>query len=150
MTAIDNKIAKGQLTTFVFEQTDVAASQTNATLTIGEVRDTAAGADDQNACDGYVMPWDFEIIGISARASAARSAGTLTLVPTIDGTAVSGLSAVLDGTNTQQHRATAKRETHRGVAGGRIGCQITTDGAWAPVTADIGVVVWVLQYLAGV
>jgi hypothetical protein len=146
---IERVIAKGQLIALHFQQADVAASQTNAALTVAEVRDTAATADDQNAVDAYVIPWDFEIIGVSARSSAARSAGTLTVEPLVNATA-SGMTAALDATTTQSTRTIQNRGADTGVAGDRVACRITTDGTWAPVTADIVVTVWVLVHIEGV
>ena len=53
MPQIERIISRGQLTHLVFEQADVAASQTAVALATSEVRDTAAGASDQNAAVGY-------------------------------------------------------------------------------------------------
>lgn len=149
MTTLNREISSGQLVPLVFMQSDSAASQTNVALTVAEVRDVAALVDDQNAADSYVLPWDFEVVGVSVRASAARTAGTLTVEPTIGGTAI-GATAVLDATNTQSHHTRNLREADRGVAGGRVGCNITTTAAWAPVAADVAVVVWVLLNLEGI
>lgn len=148
-TQIDRIIAKGQLVALNFMQADVAASQTNATLTVAEVRDVAATTDDQNAAEGYVIPWEFEIVGISVRASAARSAGTLTVEALIDGNAT-GLTAVLNATDTQSKASSQLRGSDNGNAGSRVGARITTDGTWAPVTADINVTVWAIVHLEGI
>ncbi len=144
-----NAIAKGTLVPLVFMQSDVAASQSNAGLTVAEVRDAAASADDQNAADGYVMPWGGEIIGISVRASAARSGGTLTAEAMINATAT-GLTGVLNATNTQSAATRQARGNDTFQAGDKLGARVTTDGSWAPVTADIVVVVWALVYLDGI
>lgn len=133
----------------VFMQADVAASQTDAALTVAEVRDVAATADDQNAVTSYVIPWDFEVIGVSVRASAARTAGLLDVEPTIGGTAL-GFQADLNATDTQSAYKRNLRDADRGTAGGRVGCNITTDASWAPVTADVAVVVWVRLFVDGV
>lgn len=143
---IENVIAKGTVVQLTFMQSDVAASQTNAALTVAEVRDTAASADDQNAADGYVMPWAGEVIGISVRASAARSAGTLT-VEALIGAAATALTAILNATNTQMKATLQQRGKSTFPANSLIAARITTDGSWAPVTADIVVTVWVLLYL---
>lgn len=141
-----NAIAKGTLIPLVFMQSDVAASQTNASLTVAEVRDAAATADDQNAADGYVMPWPGEIVGVSVRASAARTAGTLTAEGMVNAGAT-GLTTVLNATNTQSAYARQARGSDTFAAGDKVGARLTTDGSWAPVTADIVVVVWALVYL---
>lgn len=146
---IDQVIAKGQLVPLVFMQADAAASQSAVALAVAEVRDAAATADDQNAAGGYVMPFDGQVVAVSVRSSAARTAGTLTVDAQVGGTAV-GLTAVLNATNTQSKASLQPRETDRFAAGAVIGAQITTDGSWAPVTADIVVVVWVLLELAGI
>jgi hypothetical protein len=70
--------------------------------------------------------------------NAARTAGTLTVEVTINGTGT-GLTAVLDGSNTQTSMATQAKDTDAFGAGSRIGVKLTTDASWAPVTADITV-----------
>ena len=146
MTQIDLDISKGQLIPLVFMQSDVAVSQTNAQLTVAEVRDVAAVVDDQNAADGYSMPFAGEVIGISLRSSAARTAGTATVEGMV-GTVATGLTAVLDAANTQNKATTQIRGSDRFVAGDVVRARITTDASWAPVTADFAVIVWVLLYL---
>lgn len=149
MTTIDNVTAKGQLLALTFMQADVAASQSAVALTVAEVRDVAASADDQNAAPGYVIPWDFEIVGISVLSSAARTAGVLTVDATINGTAQTA-QAILNATNTTAISTKVKRETKRGLANSYVGCKITTDGSWTPITADISVTVYVLCFLSGI
>jgi len=143
---IVNAIAKGTLIPLVFMQADAAASQNNAALTVAEVRDVAASADDQNAADGYVMPWTGEIIGISVRSSAARTNGTLTAEAMVN-TSATGLTAALNATNTQSAYTRQARGNDTFAAGDRIGARLTTDASWAPATADIVIVVWALVYL---
>lgn len=150
-TQLERVIAKGQLVPLTFMQSDLAASQTNVALTVAEVRDAAATADDRNACDAYVMPWDFEVVAVSVAVATAdaRTAGTATVEPLINGSAT-GLTAVLNATNTQGAYTAQPRSSDVGVAGGRVGCRVTTDGAWAPATADLAVTVWVLAHLEGI
>lgn len=148
MTAIERIISKGQLISLHFGQSDVADSQSAVAMNIVEVRDSAAAADDVLAVPGYTIPFDFEIIGISIRASTARTAGTLTADATIDGT-VTGLQAVLNGTDTTGAYARQPRESDRGTAGSYVGVKLTT-ASWTPITADIVVTVWVLAYLDGI
>lgn len=148
MTAIERIISKGQLISLHFGQSDVADSQSAVAMNIVEVRNTGASADDVLAVPGYTLPFDFEIIGISVRASTARTAGTLTADATIDGT-VTGLQAVLNGTDTTAAYAKQPRESDRGTAGSYVGVKLTT-ASWTPVTADIVVTVWVLAYLDGI
>lgn len=136
-------IAKGQLIPLLFMQDAVAASQTDVQLPIAEVNSGAA-----NAVDGYVMPFAGEIVGISYTLSAAATAGSLTIGPTIDGTeATKPALSVTTGTSGANK---AQRETTRFAAGAKIGAEITTDSSWDGTSADLGVVVWVLLYLEGI
>ena len=117
---------------FNFMQANVAASQTAVAIDVlGLVGNTE-----------YVMDGPGSIIGISVASNDARTAGTLTVDATINGT-VTGLQAVLDGTNTQYHYATQLVDADTFVAGNRVGVKITTDAAWLPTTADIVVVITV-------
>lgn len=149
MPQIDRVISKGQLVHLAFEQADVAASQTAVALATSEVRDSAAGASDQNAAVGYCIPFGYEIVAISVTSSAARTAGTLTVDATIGGTAT-GLQAVLNATTTNNAYASAPRGSYAGSAGDKVGVKITTASGWTPTTADIAVSVWVIQYLDGI
>jgi len=88
------------------------------------------------------MPTGGSVIGIVVFTNDARTAGTLTVDATIDGT-VTGLTAVLDGTNTTTKATTQAVDLDTFTAGQRIGVKITTDGSWAPTTADIDVAVLV-------
>lgn len=76
------------------------------------------------------------VLGIAVKSNDARTAGTLTVEVTKNGTGV-GLTAVLDGTNTTSKATTQSKDTDAFVAGDNIGIDITTDGSWAPTTADI-------------
>lgn len=148
MPPIERITSKGQLIALNFGQADVADSQTAVAMNIIEVRDAAAAADDVLAVPGYVLPFDFEVIGISIRASTARTAGTLLVDATIDGT-VTGMQAQLDATNTTGHYAVQPRNSDMGAAGSYVGVKLTT-ASWTPVTADVAVTVWVLAYLTGI
>lgn len=117
---------------FMFEETDVAASQSAAAMKLA-VSDTISEIE---------MPWAGSITGISVLSNASRSADTLTVDATVNGS-VTGLQAVLDGTNADHHSAIQTIDTDSFSAGDRIGVKITTGGSWAPVTADIVVVVFV-------
>ena len=115
-------------------QDNVAISQTDAVLDMDgnasrtEVPTVRAGS----------------VIGIAVYSNEARTAGTLTVDATIDGTKT-GLTAVLDGTNPSTKVTTQGKDTDAFTAGQRIGVKLTTDGTWAPVTADITVVVLIEQ-----
>lgn len=145
-------IATGQVVPLIFTEDAVAASQNAVAM---EVLDLNFDAGTSDASFGYpsvteyAMPCQFDIVGISVRSSAARTAGTLTVDATVNGTAT-GLQAVLNATNTQTAYSTQRRESDTGSAGDRVGVKITTDASWAPTTADIIVVVWVLCYFENI
>lgn len=115
---------------FNFMQSDVAANQTAIAIDVCGLSGNTE----------YVMSYDGSVLGISIASNDARTAGTLIVDVTVNGTAT-GLQAQVDGTNTQYHSATQAKDTDSFSAGDRIGVKITTDGTWAPVTADIVVTV---------
>ncbi len=88
------------------------------------------------------LPRGGSIIGVSIASNATRTAGTLTVVATVNGTAA-GLQAILNATNPQHHFATQAGGLNTFVAGDRLGVVITTDAAWLPTTADIVVCILV-------
>ena len=115
---------------FNFMQSNVAATQTNVALDVlGLAGNTA-----------YLMPFSGSVIGISVASNAARTGGTLTVEAMID-TDGTGLTAVLDATNTQYHYNTQDALAGRFTRNQRIGARITTTGTWTPTTADIVVTV---------
>ena len=140
---IERNVSKGQLLAFTFMQDAVAASQSNVQLPIAEV--TAGAA---NAIDGYVMPWAGEIVGISAYLSAAATAGTLTVGPTINGTEAA--DPTLSITTAASASDVCPRNTAQFAAGAVIGAEITSDGSWDGTASDLGVTVYVLVYLDGI
>lgn len=99
------------------------------------------------------------IIGISVASSEARTAGTATFEVFKNGIGT-GLTTVLDATDTQYAFGVQAEGVDTFAAGDRIDVRVTTDGSWAPTTADVEVSVtigttpgsavpeWVL-YLAG-
>jgi len=117
---------KEQVISYCFMQSDVAASQTDIALNVLGLSGNTE----------IVVPKDGSVIGISIASNDARTAGTLTVDITVNGTKT-GLQAILDGTNSQYHYATQAMRTDEFSAGDRIGVKITTDGDWAPVIADI-------------
>jgi hypothetical protein len=136
-------IAKGQLVPLVFMQDAVAASQSDVQLLVAEVASAAS-----NAVDGYVAPFEGEIIAISARLSAAASAGSLTIGPTVGGTEKTTLQLSID--DDQSIYAKTLRGKIPFAAGDLIGAEITTDGTWNGTSADLCVVVWVLLHMDGI
>ena len=90
------------------------------------------------------MPSPGHLVGIVVYSNAARVAGTLTVDATINGT-VTGLTAVLDGTNTQTKATRQAQNSDKYTIGQRLGVKITTDGSWSPTTADIDVALLVVS-----
>ena len=116
-------------------QDNVAASQAAVVLNMGTGRTEVP-----IPAEGYVT-------GIVVFSNEARVTGTLTVDATINGT-VTGLTAVLDGTNTTTKATRQGNTADKFTAGQRIGVKITTDVAWLPITADITVVVYVTLNVA--
>lgn len=143
-TTIERIIAKGNLMGYLFAQDAVADSQSAVAMNIMETTATTSTL----PVTEYVIPWDFEVVGISVVSSEARTAGTLTVDVTIDGT-VTGLQAILDATNTTRDTGTQARGSDVASAGARIGVKLTT-ASWTPVTADIAVVVYAIVSLEGI
>lgn len=141
---IERSISKGQLVPLLFAQDAVADSQSAVAMNIMETSATTSTL----AVTEYVMPWEYEIVAISIVSDEARTAGTLTVDATINGT-VTGVQGVLNGTNTLRHYATNQRGADAGAAGSRIGVKLTT-ASWTPVTADVAVVVWAIMHLDGI
>lgn len=136
---IDRTISKGQLVPLTFSQGAVADAQSAVAMTYADgIADVAE----------YVMPFDYEIIAITVVSNEARTAGTVTVDATIDGT-VTGLTAVLDGTNTFRKSTKQGRGSDVGSAGSRVGAKLTS-ASWTPVTADVIVTVWVIVHLEGI
>lgn len=120
--------AGGFKQSFGFFQDDVAASQTSVALSNGM------------STRGYAAPRAGSVLAIVVKSNDARTAGTLTVEVTKNGTGI-GLTAVLDGTNSTSKVTTQDKDTDAFVVGDDIGVDITTDGSWAPTTADINVTV---------
>lgn len=115
-------------------QDNVSASQTNVALALyGDTTRTTRPALRAGAVTGIVV-----------RSNEARTAGTLTVEVTVNGTGT-GLTAVLDGTNTTVKVTAQSEGTDTFAAGAELGVRITTDGSWAPTTADITVEIEITQ-----
>lgn len=144
-TQIERVTAKGQLVAYTFHQADLAASQTDVQLSVCAV-DNAA--DDQLAVVGYTLPFEGEIVAITADLSAAGSAGTLTVGATIGGTEKTDPTLSITTETTKSDKAL--RGTTVFNAGDILGAEITTDGSWNGTTADLTVTVYVLLHIEGV
>ncbi len=142
MTQVERIISKGQIIPLTFAQDAVAANQNAVAMKTIETGATTGTLD----VIEYVMPWDFDIVGVSLSVDAAVTTGSALVDPTINTTAT-GLQAQVDTTNTLRHRKTQPRLTDHGVAGDRVGVKLTSSSDFAPVTADLMAVVWVLAYV---
>ncbi|HVO42632.1 MAG TPA: hypothetical protein VMT34_08415 [Aggregatilineales bacterium] len=135
-------------TRYSFAQPNVPASQSGVQMKI-TATDAASGT--LNLTD-YVLPFGGSIYAIAYRLSAAVSTGTLSLVPTINGTPITAagllLSAVsdtyrfaqIDGQTPGARFAVPASKT----TPNRLGCQITTSGTWSPTNSDLWVDVYLL------
>lgn len=141
---IERSISKGQLVPFLFSQDQVADAQSAVAMNILE---TSATTSTLNVTE-YVMPFDFEVVAITVVSNTDRTAGTLTVDATIDGT-VTGVQGVLNASNVRRHRSVNARSNDAGIAGQRIGVKLTT-ASWTPVAANVAVVVYVLLHLEGI
>ena len=84
-------------------------------------------------------------MSIAARVDDPRTAGSLTIEPTINGVKI-GFSVVLDATNATFVYGRQDQGEDVFVAGDRIGAVITTTGAWTPVTANLDATVGVVFF----
>jgi hypothetical protein len=93
----------------------------------------------QNAgIDGWVAPRDGWVWTLWGKITPARTAGTLTINVFKNGAQLGTLSAVIDGVNTTYKASQAiGTESMPFKAGDQLDIRLTTDGAWAPNTADI-------------
>ena len=139
MPQIERITSRGQLVHFRFTHNSAADSQSAAAM---QTLQSSAGSSETTE---YTVPWDYDVVGISVAGDTPRTAGTLTVDATIDGT-VTGLQAALDATNTQYHYASQTFDTDVGTAGSRVGCKITTS-SWTPVAADVEVLVYCIVRL---
>ena len=140
---INNALSKHQLVPLVFAQDAVAASQSAVALYCQQVHGAVAL---DNV--GYVMPFAGEIIGVSVGLTAAGSAGTLTVVPSIDTTACTDPSAAI--TTETEKSDSCKRGSNPFAAEAVIGAKITTSADWNGTTSDLQVTVWVLLNISGI
>lgn len=141
---IERIVSRGQLVKYLFTQDAVAASQTDVQLNTLETGAT----DGLLAVAGYTMPFDGEIVAITADLSAAAGAGTLTVGPTIGGTEKT--DPTLSITTEAAKRDTCPRGTAAFVAGNVLGAEITSSGTWDGTASDLVVAVYVLLYVEGI
>lgn len=139
---ITNELGKYQLIPLLFAQDAVAASQTAAALKTTDANNSTA----LNVY--YTMPFAGELIGVSANLDTAGTAGTLTVNPNIEGTAVADPASAI--TTLAYGSDTCRRGTNVFAKNALIGCKITTSADWNGTTSDLQVIVWVLLKIAGI
>jgi hypothetical protein len=140
LTAATTLTDPHKLIALTFFQDNVAASQTDVQLLVNEVA-SAAG----NAVDGFVMPWPGNIVAISARLSAAATAGTLSVGPTINGTEQTDPTlAITTAASAYDAGTRLAAGLPAFAAGDLIGAEITTNGSWDGTSSDLAVVVFVV------
>jgi len=117
---------------------DVADSLTDEPMFLADLTDVDGGGPGTatfTSRETLPVPADATITAIAVLSNEARTAGTLTVELTVNGVG-SGLTAALDGTNTECDTGTGSVAV---VACDEIGVTVTTDGSWTPTTADITV-----------
>lgn len=138
-TRIERIIAKGQLVPVMFGTNDIAISQTDVQLP----------AFTGNAV-GSIMPFAGEIVAVTYLLSANKTAGILTIGPTVGGVektalTITAANAVAKGTKL------IKRGNLPFAAGSELGAEVTTDANFLPTgSADLTVTVWVLLSIEGI
>ena len=136
-TRIERIIAKGQLVGLPFGQTNVAISQTDVQL-VG------------NQTAGYIMPFAGEIVAVTYHLNANKTAGVLTIGPTVGGTEISALTMTAANA-TAVGTKLVKRRTAAFSAGAEIGAEITTDANLLPAgSSELCVTVWVVLSMEGI
>lgn len=122
-----------------FVLNDVDPAQVNVALDLlGSVVDAATPTEAFRT--GVPMVRAGSVTGIVVRSSQARAGGSLTCEATVAG-AGTGLTAVLDGSNTTFKATTQAAAVDAFVAGDLIGVRFTATTDWAPGTADVTVMV---------
>ena len=137
---IGRECSKGQVEASVFGQLNVAANQSAVALPVAGVTGGVTSWPNQFAGD---------MIGFSWSLSAAGTTGSFTIIPTVNGTAISTAYQSTVGTATKG-RVNIPRGAVRTLATDVIGVKITTAAGWDGTTSDLAVVVRVLSELEGV
>lgn len=136
-TRIERIISKGQLVGLEFGQGNVAISQSDVQL-VG------------NQASGYIMPFAGEIVAVTYLLSANKTAGVMTVGPTVGGTEVAALR-VTAANAAASGVTTVRRLTSTFAKGAEIGAEITTDASFLPAaSAELTVTVWVILSLEGI
>lgn len=135
---ITRELAKGQVVCHTFALANVPAAQTYRQIN-----------DSSNNVQGISLPFDSEIVAITADLSAAATVGTLSIGATIDGT--EDADTTLPSITTQTARSLrVPRGRARLANGQKLGVEITTSADWNGTMADLVVNVYVAIELAGI
>jgi hypothetical protein len=118
-------------------------------LTVNFFRDNvAAGLTDDPLSNGlttrgYLSDLPGSIVSVIVKSTEARTAGTLTVKVTVNGTDT-GLQAVLDAASTTTTHTHVDQGKYIFTDHDMIGATVTTTGPWTPTTADIDVTLGVV------
>lgn len=118
---------KSNIVPFSFYVADASGQSQSATAMSG-TGEATAGDVAQQPC-----PWAGSIVGLSIQVEAARTAGTLTIQPALNGTAAAA-SDTINATDTQYATTTWARGKYAVTAGQRIGSLWSSDASWAAGT----------------
>lgn len=135
---VSRNIAKGQLVPLKFMQDAVAASQTDAALE----------HENGQLVVRMPMPFDGEIVAVSAEVNAAATAGSATVQAAVDGTGDADAEVALTTGTDGYQRVARGKATFK--AGQSVGALLTTTADWDGTTSDLVAVVWVLLHLEGI
>lgn len=126
-----------------WSQDAVASNQSAVALKRIEVSNAVT-----NDVVDFVAPWPGTIIDVNLNLNLAGGGGAISVAPTINGTAVTGLSAsTTTGSNGYD---SATRGAGAFDAGDLIGVDLTTANEWTGSTSDIVAHVGVLFEISGV
>lgn len=134
---------------FRFMQDAVAASQTDVQLPVAELFGTDSGSATVTVTSslvGVTMPCAGEVLYVVADTSVAGTDGSLTAGATFGGTEDADTRVTLVDAEVSGIKAVT-RNTAVFAAGAVLGCEITTDGDWDAVTADLLVTIYVALWL---
>ena len=137
---ISKETSKGQVEQAIFGQVNVAASQSAVAIPV-------AGTSGGNT--SWPLQFAGDLVGFSWSLSAAGTTGAFTIVPTINGTAISTTYQSTVGTATKG-RVYIPRGAVRCLGTDVIGVKVTTAAGWDGTTSDLTVVVRVLTELEGI
>jgi parallel beta-helix repeat protein len=133
-TAALTAVTRGMSASYAFSDTNTAISQTNVAIPF-------SGSSDVD--EGLELPYDGQIVGITASANANPSAGTATLRPAINGIP-KALTVVLQNGSQLGHNFDIGNDANLAfTADDTLRALITTDGSWSPTTNDVTVTILV-------